>query len=254
MRDTAMFIGTHNEEIEVEVPLIPQLLVEAGWRVVIFNPIGGWNWVAIRRMDEKNRKKLKQSCINAAGVLGCEKILCDYDVGRSFDWDGKVRDELVKVLKELKPRLVFIHWFYDSHFDHFAMVKISLQALYSCINLINDVEFEHTWEEVWAYAAGRGQSLEFVPDVLVGADEKHMETAMKALDTFTYPQKMKEDWKRWVKRKCSYWAPIGGRYPYADPLKYVGPMFPVEGTLLKKVLGERVIGNTTELWLRGGKM
>ncbi len=89
MSESALFIGSHNEEFEVEAPLVPQLLVEAGWRVVIFNPIGGWNWNAIRRLPEKQRNSLKQSCINAAKILGCEKILCDYDVGRSFDWKHK---------------------------------------------------------------------------------------------------------------------------------------------------------------------
>jgi len=248
MKQTALFIGSHNEEIEVEVPLIPQLLVEAGWRVVIFNPIGGWNWTAIRRMNENDRNDLKQSCIEAARVLGCEKILCDYDVGRSFDWKGKVLQETANVLADVKPQMVFIHWLYDSHFDHRAMVEISLQALRSCGNLIDDANFESTWKEIWAYAAGRQQSLNFVPDVIVGADEKHLQNALQALNTFSYPQNMINSWQQWTRKKCSYWTPFDESYPYADPLKYIGPAFPAEGTLLKKVLGDRIISHSTERW------
>lgn len=254
MQDVALFIGSHNEEIEVEVPLLPQLLVEAGWKVVIFNPIVGRNWIAVRRMQEEDRNNLKQSCLDAARVLGCEKILCDYDVGRSFDWNGKVREELAKVLEQVKPKIVFMHWLYDSHFDHNSMVAISLQALTSCTNLIENKDFNHTWEEVWAYTAGREQSFRFVPEVIAGADEKHMDTAMEALDSFKYPEKMIRNWQRWTKQKCSYWAPIGGTYPYADPLKYIGPSFPAEGTLLKKILKERLIPQQIEPWLTGGRI
>ncbi len=248
-RGTALFIGSHNEEIEVEAPLVPQLLVESGMRVVIFNPIGGWNWCAIRRLPDRQRESLKQSAIQAANILGCEKILCDFDVGRSYDWKHRVLQETVNILADVKPDIVFIHWPYDSHFDHRAVADISFQALRSCANLIEDSSFEHTWKEIWAYSAGREQSLNFVPDVLACADERHMQKAKEAIDAFSYEDSRKHIWKQWTYRKCQYWAPFDESYPYADPLRYIGPEFPAEGTLLKKVLGERLKSHSTSLWL-----
>ena len=41
MNQTAVFIGSHNEEIEASIPMLPQLLAKAGWRVVILNPVDG---------------------------------------------------------------------------------------------------------------------------------------------------------------------------------------------------------------------
>ncbi len=249
MKRTALFIGSHNEEFEVEAPLIPQLLAEAGWRTVIFNPIGGWNWSAIRKMPENDRRSLKQSCIEAGKVIGCEKIMKDYEVSRSFDWRHKVLQETAEVLAETSPDIVFMHWIHDSHFDHRAMVEISLQALRSCANLIDDMNFQCTWKEIWAYPAGRQQSLNFMPDAVACADEKHLQKAMEALDTFSYPEAMKQDWQQWTRQKCRYWAPFDKSYPCADPLKYIGPDFPAAGTLLKEVLGDRLKSLATELWL-----
>jgi LmbE family N-acetylglucosaminyl deacetylase len=192
---------------------------------------------------------LKQSCIDAAKVLCCEKIICDYDAGRSFDWKHEVLQETVKVLSQTKPDIVFIHWIDDSHFDHRAVAEISLQALRSCANLLEDEDFQPSWKEIWAYSAGREQSLNFVPDALACADEKHIRKAMEALDAFAYEPERINAWKMWTQQKCRYWAPFDGAYPYADPLKYIGYTFPVGGTLLKDVFSQRLLPYPTELWL-----
>ncbi len=251
MADVALFIGAHNEEIEAEVPILPQLLSRAGWRVVILNPIGGWNWVDIRRMSDSDRERLRQDCIDAAAELGCEKVLWDYDVARVPDHRGELAQRMAEFMAELSPRLVFIHWPYDGHQDHRVIAQVSLHVLKTARNLISDNEWTPTWEEIWAFPAGIAQSYDFWPSVLVVADEQVMNTARKAIDRFVaYGEAKREGWWRNVVGKTTWWGALAGGKP-AEAYRFVGPYFPVAGTLLKQVLGDAVIPMNTETYLFG---
>ncbi|MBC7287915.1 MAG: PIG-L family deacetylase [Armatimonadetes bacterium] len=248
---TALFIGAHNEEIEAEIPLLPQLLSRAGWRVVILNPIGGWNWVEIRRMPEDMRGRLPRDCIDAAAELGAEKVLWDYDVARTPAIREELADRLAAFLRTVEPELVFIHWPYDGHQDHRLVAQVSLHVLRSVRNLIDDNEWQPTWREVWAFQVGIAQTFNFWPDILVVADQSAMDTARRALDRFVaYGEAKREAWWRNVLGKTSWWGALAGGRP-AEAYKLVGPSFPAEGTFLKQALGDAVIAVSTELWTFG---
>jgi hypothetical protein len=245
---TALFIGSHNEEIEASVPMLPQLLVKAAWRVVILNPVGGLNWIDVRRMKSSDRHRLTQSSIEAARVLGCEKVVWDYHTGASLEWKSEMLREMAEFLYKINPTMVFIHWPYDTHFDHQAVAKISLQVLRSCSSLVGDDSFRPEWKEIWAYTAGIVQTYDFLPDAMVLGDEQLMKTAGEAMAKFSYEKNKKDIWAREVANKSKYWS--GGNNRPVEPLKFMGPLFPVGGTILKQVIGDKLVSTQPGSWLK----
>ncbi len=245
---TALWIGAHNEEIEAEVPLLPQILSELGWRVVILNPVGCMNWVEIRRMTAEQRNRMDDDCKRAAGVLGAEKVIWELECQRGWKWRGELEVRLAEFLRELQPDVLFVHWPLDGHPDHRAVAQASLMALRHAQNLTANIDWQPNWREVWAFPAGIGQTYGFWPDVLVAADQGHLERAREALREFVaYGEAKQEGWWRNVVGKTTYWGALAGGRP-AEAYKYVGPMFPARGTLLAEVLGERLVPVLTEPW------
>ena len=247
----ALFIGAHNEEIEAEIPLLPQLLVRAGWRVVILNPIGGWNWVTIRRMPPEMRERIRQDCLDAALALGCEKVLWDYDCGRTSGHLEEMTERIARFLRDTGPELIFIHWPRDGHQDHRAVAKASLHAIQSAENLISDDRWCPTWKEVWAFSVGIAQTYDFWPDVVVSGNQELMDRARQALDCFVaYGKNKTSYWWKNIVGKTSWWGALANGAP-AEGYKFIGPSFPADGVHLKKVLGDQVISVGSATWTLG---
>jgi len=237
-KGTALIIGAHVEEIEAELALAPQVLVSAGWRVVILNPIGGWNWLRLRSLNASQLQRFKKSCFEAARVLGAEKIILDYDIGALPGCTGELTRDMALAVHDVAPDLVFIPWARDTHSDHRYVAQISFNILQGIrvATLTGRGKAEKRYE-VWAYPAGISQSYNFWPDAVIAADPGMIQVARKANNTFAMldPQK-KRSFTENVKRKSRFWSVYSDGRP-ADAVKFVGPEFPLSGTLLKKTLG-----------------
>lgn len=241
--NVALIIGAHVEEIEAEMPLLPMCLAEAGWRVIILNPIGGWNWVRLRKLTSSKLDEFKQSCYRAAEILGVEKIILDYDIGSSPGCEQSLMKDMARIIYDETPSLVFIPWAKDTHQDHRHLAKVSFKLLSGGHFVTQTDEVEpKSWDyEVWTYPAGISQSYDFWPDAVLAGDEKMYDTVKKANDAFMHLGKSKTDnFTINAKRKAHYWNVYSNGKP-AEALKFVGPTFPLNGTLLKRALGKRLL-------------
>jgi LmbE family N-acetylglucosaminyl deacetylase len=245
--NVALIVGAHNEEIEASICFLPQRLVQAGWRVVIFNPIAGWNWAEIRRMSDEEQRRLKAGAMESARVLGCEKILWDYPTEYALQPRPEFARRIAEVLRDVSPSLVFMQWPFDTHPDHRYLAQALHQLLRWTANFLPDPSFTPTWQEVWAYQAGISQTVDFAPDAFVLGDEVLMATGLHALKAMGYREEKVKAWWSEMEIKSRYWGTMVAGRP-AEGLKYMGPMFPASGTRLKEILKESLVPAVYPRW------
>lgn len=252
---TVLVVGAHFEEVEAEFPNICALLSEAACRVVILNPIGGWNWTSVRAMGPAGRETLLAASLAAAGCLGCEKVVWDYSVSSTASVQDEICQRLADFVLTLQPEIVLMHWPEDIHPDHRAVARYTRHILSCAPNLVPDLGRRISVKEVYAFQTGVIQAYNYVPDLLVKCSEGSMAKAKQALECFRgkFPDDYASTWWQNVQAKANYWQILSGAEP-AEALKYVGPNMPTEGLLLKKILGDRLIGIGTDTWLRWSAM
>jgi len=250
-RKTALFIGAHHDEIEVECPILPCKLASKGLRVVIVNPMGGWNWHVIRLKGKGAKEKIRDEALKAAEVLGCEKIIWDYPASvASSDHRPEITRRLAELLMEINPAFVFIHWPYDSHPDHRLISQISYHVLQSARNIVDDPQPELLTEEVFAFQAAIYQTRDFWPDFCVLANEEEMNRVQEALLCFETYGEERERWWRGLQAKSAGWAHLVGDGP-AEAYKFIGPHLPIRGLALAELLGDDIRAVTNEHWCFG---
>ncbi len=253
MEDTAiriLFIGAHHEEIEVECPNIAAILSALGCKVTILNPIGGWNWVFIRKLGENGRERTIEDATKAAAALGCSKVIWDYPVAQADRYQAEIMDRMAEFYLEFQPHIVLMHWPLDSHADHRLVAQITTHILYAAQNISPNSHPNFIGaQEVYAFQTGVAQAYHFIPDLFVRADEESMATADKAIECFlpTCGNKRVENWRRNFHDKAAYWGHACS-FNQCEALKYMGPKFPTEGLLLKKILGDRLTSAPNELF------
>lgn len=244
-----LIIGAHYEEIEAEIPNTAAALALAGCDVHILNPIGGWNWNTIQRMEGDGRARVIDAATKAATVLGCKKTIWDYPIAQCHRYQTEILDRMIDFLKHYNPDIVLIHWPLDMHADHRLIAHISRHA----VDVTDDISMDTvthlqymTNKEVYAFQTGITQAYHFIPDVLVAADDNTMAIANKAIEQFNlaFSEEEINGWKWNVNAKTQYWGGIIGQP--AEGLKFLGPQLPLEGFLLKKILGAKLLPSRLE--------
>ena len=236
-----LFIGAHHEEIEAECPNTAAALSLAGCDVTILNPIGGWNWTFIRSLGENGRERTIADAVNAATELGCKKVIWDYPVAQCARFQAEIMDKMAEFLIDYSPDIVFIHWPEDTHADHRLIARISRHVLGTARNIIpGDAPNFKPPVEVYAFQTGINQAFGFIPDILVAVDDKTMSMADRCIDCFnnTAPDSVPH-WKKNFHTKAAYWSNLS-ETDGAEAFRFSGPTLPLDGFLLKKILGARV--------------
>ena len=237
-----LFIGAHHEEIEAECPNIAAQLAGSNCEVTILNPIGGWNWKFIRDLPGDGRKRTIEDATNAAKALGCQKIIWDYPIYKVERHMHEIMDRLSSFLLEYSPQIVFIHHPLDCNPDHRAIAHISRHILSGAVHL-KECECESTGvREVYAYQTGVAQAYHFIPDLLVKVDDISMKKADECIACFepTAPDCVPL-WRNNFHAKAQYWGTTLEGGGGAEALKFLGPTLPLEGFLLKKILGDKLV-------------
>lgn len=248
-RDTILFIGAHHEEMEAECPALPMKLAAQGHRVIILNPVGGWNWVHIRKLGPRGKERTVQEASNAAAKLGCEKVIWDYPVAKVWEYRTEITIMMADFIMDVKPSIVFIHWPYDTHADHREIARISSHVLHTAINLTDKTQKGPDIREVYAFQTGMiSQAYNFIPDFTVAVKDSEMKKAEEALKCFkgTSPS-MVPMWINNVKVKAAFWGHYSG-VKAAEAYKFIGPLFPVGGLRLASLLGKEMIARPFEKW------
>lgn len=249
MSETILYVGAHHEEMEAECPNTPALLAEAGCRVVFLNPVGGWNWTAIRQLGPSGREDTIRDATAAAAVLGCEKVIWDYPIQGLEQFRSEILQRMADFMLDLKPSIVMMHWPLDTHPDHRYVAKLTKAAIGSAVNLVPDLGRSMNVREIYAFQTGIFQAYNYTPDLLVTCTDSSMAKAHKCLDCFrrSVPQ-MAEGWRKNVLGKTAYWG-INTGVP-TEALKFMGPKLPLDGFLLKKILGDKLISMPTDQYYR----
>ncbi|MBQ9368565.1 MAG: PIG-L family deacetylase [Victivallales bacterium] len=238
-----LIVGAHHEEIEVECPNIAISLSAAGCKVTILNPIGGWNWTFIRDLGPNGRERTIDDATRTAKTLGCEKVIWDYPVAQADRYQAEIMDRMAEFLLETSPDIVLMHWPLDSHADHRLVAHVTRHILSTATNISPNRHKDYqAVKEVYAFQTGVSQAYHFIPDMFVKADEATMATADKAIECFlpTCGPDIVDSWRRNFHDKAAYWGHACG-VRLCEALKFLGPRLPLEGFLMKKILGDRLL-------------
>lgn len=246
--DIVLIIGAHHEEVEAEFPNIAAKLADKCSRVVILNPVGGWNWSFIRELGPDGVQSTIREAKNAAKELGCEKVIWDYPVAELDEHKLEIMRRMADFVLDLNPSIVLTHWPQDSHADHRAIARISRHVLNVAPNLVEDSKRALEVKEIYAFQVGITQTYNYYPDFLVLADDSSMKKAEKALECFhgTARQKAQAWWEN-VQAKTNSWKQLTGGVP-AEPLKFVGKQLPLKGFRLAEILGDDIISMPFDRW------
>ena len=237
-----LFVGAHHEEIEAECPNLAASLAMAGCDVTVLNPVGGWNWTYIRSLGEGARERILTNSEAAAKELGVRKIVWDYPVSRLEKHKAELMEQMADFVLELNPEIVFMHWPEDCHADHRFIAKLTVHVLRTAPGISEKPYPDYRMaKEIYAFQTGVGQAYGFVPDLLVKTTSETMERSDRAIDCFASTHKDTEFWKASFHAKAAYWANHTPEHTPAEALKFLGPQLPLDGFLLKKLLGDLVV-------------
>ncbi len=244
-----LIVGAHHEEIEAECPNIAAALSLVGCEVTILNPIGGWNWVDIRDLGPNGRERTISDATNAGRELGCRKVIWDFPVASASRYAAEIMDKMAEFVLDFNPDIVLMHWPQDEHADHRLVAKITRHVIHTAPNLAEKRYPDyHGPREVYAFQTGPTQAYHFIPDFVVQCDEQTMRMAEKSVECFlpTMPESARA-WARNFRVKAAYWGEYSGTEA-AEALRFMGPSLPMDGFLLKKILGDRIVSTKYPLY------
>lgn len=239
-----LIVGAHHEEIEAECPNIASALSLAGCNVTILNPIGGWNWTFIRNLGPNGRERTIDDATKAAAQLGCKKVIWDYPVAQADRFQAEIMDRMAVFQLDYDPDILLMHWPLDSHADHRLVAHITRHIAYTAKNISpNEHKAPVRLKEIYAFQTGVSQAYNYIPDLFVKADEQTMAMSDKAIDCFlpTCGAEIVETWRHNFHSKAAYWA-NSCSFKACEALKFMGPHLPLDGFLLRKILGDKLTG------------
>jgi LmbE family N-acetylglucosaminyl deacetylase len=233
---TALMVGAHNEECEYNCGGLACLLARKDWRVYFLNVIGDYStwpmWPA-DMPDYEGQRRINDDALEAARILGAEKILLEY---KSHDFnaaDPECLKALGEIFEDLRPDLMVTHWPKDTNYDHVQVARASFVAARSTAILPG--RRGYVVPEILAHEAYLYQSCEFAPDLYVRVDSC-MDALRESFRAFkTYPaigEEMARVKPLQAGARAAHLWPGGCAEAYAI-LKY-GPKF----SLLPDLLGQ----------------
>lgn len=117
----AMCIGAHPDDVEIGMGATIASMVQAGMRVLIVDLTDGEP-----TPHGSHEIRMRESAA-AAGVLGVERVTLTMPNRYLFD-TVEAREQLAEVIREHKPRMLFVPFGEDAHPDHIAAFSIASAA------------------------------------------------------------------------------------------------------------------------------
>ena len=209
----ALFIGAHNDECEYGTGGLAYLLHEAGAQVLFYNT---------KSQDEPKTHA-------AAAFLGAEKKIEPYD-GRIWASSEAHIENILRVILDYKPDLLFIHYPRDTHSEHRETARASYQA--ACLA----PAYGWLCKEIYAFEAGPDQTVQyFTPDFVVDISDL-MERLNECYHMFgqSLGDQLYEE-----KQVGARYRGLKQNFAYGEAYKII--KFPDRGEdlLLRKILGSR---------------
>lgn len=252
-KETVLIVAAHHEEVEAEFPNTAAQLAAHGCRVVILNPVGGWNWVMVRELGAGGRETVLAEAKAAAVCLGCEKVVWDYPVADLAKYESELIERMADFMLDLKPSILLMHWPFDSHRDHRFIARATLKVFDTAPNLVKDLGRSLSIREIYAFQTGVYQAYNFIPELLVRCTPASLAAAKASFACFkkSAPDALRRDWQNNADVKSLYWGSLLGKEGVrAEGLKFIGPNYPLDGFLLRKILGDDLIAQSTDAYAR----
>lgn len=118
----AVCIGAHPDDVEIGMGATVYKMTQAGRRVAIVDLTNG------EPTPHGTVEKRATESARAAEILGVETRRTLSQPNRYLFDTVEARTELAQVLRELRPRMIFIPFAQDAHPDHIAASNIALAA------------------------------------------------------------------------------------------------------------------------------
>ena len=109
-----MMIGAHNDDCEYNAGGTAALLAAKGCEVLFVNPAC---IIHNQSLSDETIDAWRKMEINAARLLGADKIIMDDRKARIFDNSRETVEKLEKIILDFRPEMVFIHWPMDNHVE-----------------------------------------------------------------------------------------------------------------------------------------
>ena len=170
-----LYIGAHNDDCECNAGGVAALLKEKGCKQLFVNPASIWHGDNI---SEETRKEWELQEIEAAKILGAQKIQTADRYSGLYQCNADDIKKLTKIICDFNPDIVFIHWPMDNHIEHRAVAELSEKAL--CLAHVKGSKIS----EIYAFEAGTAQTSDFFkPDFYIDV-ESVLETVNESLRCF----------------------------------------------------------------------
>jgi len=117
----AVCVGAHPDDVEIGMGATVALLTHSGLRVAIVDLTNG------EPTPFGTPERRAQESAEAAAVLGAERITLSLPNRALFD-SVEARTMLAEVLRELRPRMLFVPYAEDAHPDHLSAAAIATGA------------------------------------------------------------------------------------------------------------------------------
>jgi len=117
----ALCVGAHPDDVEIGMGGTVAGMVRRGWRVAIADLTNG------EPTPHGSVEKRAAESAEAARILGVTRVTLSQPNRALFD-TVESRTELAEVIRDLRPRLLFVPYAEDAHPDHVAAANIALAA------------------------------------------------------------------------------------------------------------------------------
>lgn len=117
----AVCVGAHPDDVEIGMGGTIAGMTRAGWRVAIVDITNG------EPTPHGTPETRAAEAAEAARVLGVERRTLSQPNRYLLDTIG-ARQELAEVLRDLRPRILFVPYAVDAHPDHVAAAQIAVAA------------------------------------------------------------------------------------------------------------------------------
>lgn len=176
MTADAVCVGAHPDDVEIGMGGTVAGMVRRGMAVTIVDLTDG------EPTPHGTRETRLREAAQAARILGASRVTLDLPNRGLFD-SLEARSALAEVLRELRPRLVFVPYPADAHPDHVAANAIAEAARFHAKYTKTSMRGEpHFASRVYRYMAVHlrlAAKPSFIGDI--GAD---LETKLAALDCY----------------------------------------------------------------------
>lgn len=170
-------IAAHPDDIEFGCPVTIRRLIKVGYTAYYVVATNGENGFKIRSLTGKERIELrKKEQMSAAEAVGVKKVFfLDYKDG-FLEYTDKLRRQLTKIIKELKPEIVFTfdpaNLDFDNinlnHRDHRIIGTAVFDAVFAAKNdfIYPDKNGKHRVSRIYFFGTNKPNHFEDITDSL----------------------------------------------------------------------------------------